>query len=223
MIKLKDITKIYRSKKSNVIALNEINLNIPQNRFVLIKGPSGCGKSTLLFTISGMLKPSSGELEVLGNKPFSLSEKQRTAFLSSQLGFVFQSYYLIPYLTVLDNILLPARTGNKLVTKEQAVSIAEELNLDHRLSHKPSELSIGEKQRVALARAFIIQPKVILADEPTGNLDPANTKKVLLQLAGYKQHGGTVIMVSHGNEADDLADIIIQLNNGKIIGINQNN
>lgn len=223
MIELKEITKIYRSKKTDVLALNEINLHIPQNRFVLIKGPSGCGKSTLLFTIGGMLKPSSGELEVMGKKPFHLTEKERTAFLSSQLGFVFQSYYLVPYLTVLENILLPEKAGNKGVTKEQALEIAKELHIDHRLSHKPSELSIGEKQRVALARAFIIQPKVILADEPTGNLDPGNTKEVLKHLEQFRKKGGTVVMVSHGNEADDLADITVTMNKGKIIEINQNN
>ena len=216
MIKLKEITKIFRSKKGDVIALNEINLHIKENKFVLIKGHSGCGKSTLLFTLGGMLKPSSGEIEVLGKNPFRLSEKERTSFLSSQLGFVFQSYYLVPYLNVLENIMLSRRAGNKAVEKEQAVKIAKELNIEDRLSHKPSELSIGEKQRVALARALIIKPKLILADEPTGNLDPENTTEVLKHLTDFQNNGGSVIMVSHGNEADHLADITITMEKGKI-------
>jgi putative ABC transport system ATP-binding protein len=216
MINLKEITKIYSSKKGDVIALNEVDLQIPENKFVLIKGPSGCGKSTLLFTIGGMLKPSSGLIEVLGKTPCQLSEKERTEFLSSQLGFVFQSYHLVPYLSALENILLAKKAGNKSVTEEKARELAEELNISDRLSHYPSELSIGEKQRVALARALIIEPKIILADEPTGNLDPENTKEVLDHLEKFKQAGGAVIMVSHGNEADNLADVLITMERGRI-------
>ncbi len=216
MINFKEITKIYSSKNGDVIALKEVNLHIPENKFVLIKGPSGCGKSTLLFTIGGMLKPSSGLIEVLRKAPYQLSEKERTAFLSSQLGFVFQSYHLIPYLNVLENILLAKKAGNKSVTTEKAKALADELNISDRLNHYPSELSIGEKQRVALARALIIDPQIILADEPTGNLDPENTKEVLNHLEKFQQSGGTVIMVSHGNEADNLADVLITMERGKI-------
>ena len=216
MINLKEITKIYSSKKGEVIALNEVDLQIPENKFVLIKGPSGCGKSTLLFTIGGMLKPSSGFIEVLGKTPYQLSEKERTAFLSSQLGFVFQSYHLIPYLNVLENILLAKKAGNKSVTTEKAKALADKLNISDRLNHYPSELSIGEKQRVALARALIIDPQIILADEPTGNLDPENTTEVLNHLEKFNNEGGSVIMVSHGNEADNLADVLITMEKGKI-------
>jgi ABC-type lipoprotein export system ATPase subunit len=217
MISLKDITKIFRSKKGDVIALNKINLNIGENKFVLIKGHSGCGKSTLLFTMGGMLRPSSGNVEVLGKEPFALSEKDRSAFLFSQLGFVFQSYFLVPYLNVMENILISEKAGNKNLREEMALVLAKELNIEHRLWHKPSELSIGEKQRVALARAFIIQPKIILADEPTGNLDPENTAEVLNHLSVFHANGGTVVMVSHSNEADDLADTIVRMKKGQII------
>lgn len=219
MINIQEITKIYSSDKGDVIALNEVDLQIPENKFVLIKGPSGCGKSTLLFTIGGMLKPSSGKIEVLGKAPYQLSEKERTLFLSSQLGFVFQSYHLVPYLTALENILLSKKAGNKLVNKGQAKQLAKELNIEDRLKHYPSELSIGEKQRVALARAFIINPQLILADEPTGNLDPGNTQEVLNHLEKFRNEGGSVIMVSHGNEADNLADITITMKKGKITNI----
>lgn len=220
MINFQQITKIYRSKKGDVIALNEVDLQIPKNKFVLIKGPSGCGKSTLLFTIGGMLKPSSGKIEVLGKAPYQLSGKERTLFLSTQLGFVFQSYHLVPYLNTLENILLSKKAGNKTVTSEQAKKLAEELNIGDRLKHYPAELSIGEKQRVALARALIIQPQLILADEPTGNLDPENTEEVLNHLQKFHENGGSVVMVSHGNEVDELADILITMEKGKITNIN---
>lgn len=223
MIKLKEVTKIFHSKKGDVLALNEIDLEIQTNTFILIKGHSGCGKSTLLFTLGGLLKPSSGQVEVMGKNPFALSEKERAKFLASQLGFVFQSYYLVPYLTVLENIMLPQKAGNNSVKKEDAEGIATQLNISHRLSHKPYELSIGEKQRVALARAFVIQPKLILADEPTGNLDPDNTQEVLQHLAEFKRRGGSVLMVSHGNEADYLADTIVYMKKGKITEIKQTN
>lgn len=219
MINIQEITKIYSSKKGDVVALNEVDLQIPNNKFVLIKGPSGCGKSTLLFTIGGMLKPSSGKIEVFGKAPYQLTEKERTVFLSSQLGFVFQSYHLVPYLNALENILLAKKAGNKTLGAEQAKKLAKKLNIEDRLKHYPSELSIGEKQRVALARALIINPKLILADEPTGNLDPENTREVLNHFEKFHKEGGSVIMVSHGNEADDLADITISMNKGKITNI----
>jgi len=219
MIKIQELTKIYSSKKGDVIALNEVDMQIPKNKFVLIKGPSGCGKSTLLFTIGGMLKPSSGKIEVLGKTPYQLSEKERTVFLSSQLGFVFQSYHLVAYLNVLENILLSKNAGNKTVNVEQAKNLAHKLNIEDRLNHYPSELSIGEKQRVALARALIINPQLILADEPTGNLDLENTQEVLNHLGMFHKAGGSVVMVSHGNEADNLADITISMKKGKITNI----
>ncbi len=219
MINLKGINKVFHSKKGDVIASNGINLHIPENEFVLIKGPSGCGKSTLLFIMAGMLRPSSGEVEVFGKNPFTFSKEERSRFLSSQLGFVFQSYCLIPYLSVLDNILLPVNAGNQSLGKEQVVETARELHLEKRLMHKPSELSIGEKQRVALARALIVKPRLILADEPTGNLDPGNTKEVLAHLANFKDKGGSVVLVTHGNEADQLVDKSIRMERGRIQGI----
>lgn len=219
MINIQDLTKIYRSNKGDVIALNELNLHIPKNKFALIKGHSGCGKSTLLFTISGMLKPSSGKIEVLGKSPSQFAGSERNKFLSSQLGFVFQSYNLVPYLTVLENIMLPRKAGNKTINTQKAKQLARDLNIENRLKHYPSELSIGEKQRVALARAFIVEPQLILADEPTGNLDPDNTQEVLKHLEAYYKAGCSVVMVSHSNEADNLANITVYMEKGKISNI----
>lgn len=215
MIKLKDITKIYKTKREDVIALNDLTIELPRQQFVLIKGPSGCGKSTLLFTLAGMMHPTSGAVNVLGKDLQKLNEKDRTHFLARKIGFVFQAYYLIPYLNVLENILLINQSGLHNIQSSEVKVWAKKLNIENRLDHFPSELSIGEKQRVALVRAFVAQPNLILADEPTGNLDPSNTQEVLKHLENYHREGGSVIMVSHSNEADEIADIIITMSEGR--------
>ncbi len=216
MIKIKELSKIFSSKKEQVIALNEIDLDIPKNKFVLIKGPSGCGKSTLLFTLGGMLTPSSGSVELLGKNLYQLSKNELSNFRASSIGFVFQSYNLIPYLNILENILFGLKGNKNGELKEKAIQLVKELNITDRIHHKPTELSIGEKQRVAVARAILGNPDLVLADEPTGNLDPENAKEVLMHLNQFKQAGGTVIMVSHSNDADHLADTIIHMEKGKI-------
>jgi len=219
MIKTESLTKIFRSGKKNVIALNEVNLTIKKGEFILIKGPSGCGKSTLLFSLGAMLNPSSGMVEIDDVSIYDKSEKERAALRANNIGFVFQSYHLLPYLTVLENILISQRLNKKSVTEKRAVEIAESLKIAHRLNHKPSELSVGEKQRTALARVFITNPNVIFADEPTGNLDPENAKEVIDHLNKYNDNGGTVIMVTHGNEADEVADRAVYMNNGRLNSI----
>ncbi len=216
MIKTDSLTKVFRSGKKSVIALNEVDLTIEKGEFVLIKGHSGCGKSTLLFSLGGMLNPSSGSVAIDDVSIYNKSEKELALFRANNIGFVFQSYHLLPYLTVLENILISERLNKKNVTEKRAVEIAESLNIAHRLNHKPSELSIGEKQRAALARVFITNPNVIFADEPTGNLDPENAKEVIEHLKRYNQKGGTVVMVTHGNEADKVADRIVNMKDGKL-------
>ncbi len=216
MIKTEQLTKIFRSGRKDVIALNGIDITIDSGEFVLIKGHSGCGKSTLLFSLGGMLYPSSGAVVIDDVSVYDKSEKERAEFRANHIGFVFQSYHLLPYLTVLENILISQRFNKKSVTEERAVEIAESLNIAHRLNHKPSELSVGEKQRTALARVFITNPEVIFADEPTGNLDPENAKEVIEHLKRYNENGGTVIMVTHGNEADKVAGRIINMKNGRL-------
>ncbi|WP_420322059.1 ABC transporter ATP-binding protein [Flagellimonas sp.] len=217
MINITNINKKYASGKNEVVALDNINLNIDTSEFVLIKGESGSGKSTLLFILGGMLKPSSGEVNINGKSLFELSEKERTNYRANEIGFVFQSYHLLPYLNVLDNILLSNKLNGTQIPKDEVVSITEELGIKERLNHKPSELSSGEKQRTALARAMITEPSIILADEPTGNLDEKNAREVMNFLQAFQRAGGTVIMVTHGNLADEYASRIIYLNKGKII------
>jgi len=217
MIAIKNISKSYRTKKTEVTALNQVDLKIEASEFVLIKGESGSGKSTLLFILGGMLKPTSGEVIVNDKKLFSLSEKERIAYRAKEIGFVFQSYHLLPYLNVLENIMLPDKVSGANFSKEDAIKISEELGIEDRLYHKPSELSAGEKQRVALARALITKPALLLADEPTGNLDKENTLEVMKYFKKYQENGGTVVMVSHGDLADAFATRIIKMKKGQLI------
>jgi putative ABC transport system ATP-binding protein len=223
MIEVKKLVKKFKSGNKSVLALNEIDLKIEQGEFVLIKGPSGCGKSTLLFSLGGLQKPTNGDIQIAGENLYSISERERLLYRSLKIGFVFQSYYLIPYLTVAENILIINKVKGINVSEEIMLEITKRLKIDHRLNHLPSELSVGEKQRTSLARAMIGQPEVILADEPTGNLDPDNARQVLQYLNEFKKGGGTVIMVTHGAEADVLADRQIYMKEGKLVtnkGIN---
>jgi len=217
MIELTEITKIFSANKNKVTALHKIGLKVEKSEFVLIKGESGCGKSTLLFIIGGMLNPSSGKVFVQKKEIYDLSEKERGKYRAHEIGFVFQSYHLIPYLNVFENIMLPNKLSRIKIEKEAVYKITEELGIKDRLYHKPSELSAGEKQRVALARALIVNPSLILADEPTGNLDERNTIEVMNYLKVFQQKGGTVIMVTHGNLADSYATRTIKMNKGELI------
>lgn len=216
MIQLKEINKTYPHKSSEVSALSGIDLEIGGSEFVLIKGASGSGKSTLLFIIGGMLFPSSGTVEVNDLNLYQIGGKERAKYRANDVGFVFQAYHLLPYLNVLDNILLTNKINDEKISKEKIVNTLEELGMGHRIYHKPAELSAGEKQRVALVRALIKTPPILLADEPTGNLDEDNAKEVLNYLKKYQNNGGTVVMVTHGNIADSYATKTVYLKNGKI-------
>ncbi len=217
MIEAQNITKVFNSAKEKVIALKTIDLIVKKSEFVLIKGESGSGKSTLLFIMGGMLNPTSGKMIVNNKDLFTLSEAERSKYRANEIGFVFQSYHLLPYLNVLENIMLSNKLPSIQIQKEEVFKIAKELGIADRLDHKPSQLSAGEKQRIALARALITNPSVILADEPTGNLDEKNTLEVLNYLKHFQQKGGTVVMVTHGNLADKYATRTIQLQKGELI------
>lgn len=216
MIEIQGLTKEFRSKRGKVLALNSIECLIQEKEFVLIKGASGCGKSTLLFTMGGLLKPTTGTIRVMSHDLYTMSSKELLRYRAHNTGFVFQAYHLLPYLSVYENILINNITSGKGIAELEVVQIARQLKIEHRLHHKPSELSAGEKQRVSLARALITKPKIIFADEPTGNLDPVNTEHVLKCLKEYNGLGGTVVMVSHGDEADKYASRQIIMNAGQI-------
>ncbi len=216
MIKVENLSKTFKQAKNQVAALDGISFDIKQNSFTLIKGPSGCGKSTLLFTLGGMLRPEAGKVNVLGKNLYDLQEKDRRIHTRSNIGFVFQSYHLLPYLSVIENIKLGQKLSFNNIDQEYVETLIEELQLRDRLDHKPSQLSIGEKQRVALVRSLAYKPKLILADEPTGNLDPENSNIVLSFLENYRKDGGTVVMVSHSSDADSLVSGILRMKRGRI-------
>ena len=220
MIEAKGLVKIFKTAKSAVTALDDIDININAGDFAIIKGPSGCGKSTLLFSLGGLLQPSAGAVRISGREIYSLAENERLTFRSKKIGFVFQSYYLLPYLSVIENILIVNRVSGIRVTNDKILDLAKGLDFYHRLGHKPSELSIGEKQRVCLARALVVKPEVIFADEPTGNLDPGNAEVVLKHFDQFRQRNGTVVMVTHGADADQFATKQFKMNTGKIKEIN---
>ena len=217
MIEAQNITKVFHSAKEKVIALNDIDLVVKESEFVLIKGESGSGKSTLLFIMGGMLNQTSGKMIVNNKDLFTLSEGERAKYRANEIGFVFQSYHLLPYLNVLENIMLPNKLPEITIAKEEVYKIAKEFGIADRLNHKPAQLSAGEKQRVALARALITKPSLILADEPTGNLDKKNTIDVMNYLKKFQDNGGTVIMVTHGNLADSYATRTVILDKGEFI------
>lgn len=216
MIEIKGLTKEFISGGQKVTALNNVDLQIQGGEFVLIKGSSGCGKSTLLFTAGGLLKPSAGSVRIANQELYTMSGKELLRYRAQKTGFVFQSYYLLPYLNVFENIIAANHLGGNTIRVDDVHQIAQRLKIEHRLKHKPSELSVGEKQRVSLARAMIVNPDIILADEPTGNLDPENAAEVLCCLHEFKEAGGTVVMVTHGAEADGCATRQIKMNKGQI-------
>jgi len=217
MIHLDNVSKIFGSPPKQVEALKNIDLHVNKGEFIIIRGPSGSGKTTLLLCIGGMLQPSSGVVNVENKDIYLLNEFERTKFRAYNIGFVFQMFYLIPYLNVVENIMLAAGPGSNGTRQRKASELADQLGLSDRILHKPSEISAGERQRVALARALIHRPKMILADEPTGNLDPDNSREVIRILKEYHQTGGTVIFVTHGKDADRYADRIFYLNKGEIV------
>ncbi len=215
MIQLEEVSKIFESAGKKVKALDKINMQVENGEFLVVKGPSGSGKTTLLMSIAGMLRPSSGIITIDDNSIYILNNRERTKFRALNIGFVFQMFYLIPYLNVLENILISGELAIDDAKRGRALKLSENLGLSERLKHKPSELSVGESQRVALARALIHNPKIILADEPTGNLDSKNSSDIVGILAEYHQKGGTVIMATHGDNTYNIADRIFRLKNGE--------
>ena len=203
MIKLTEINKIYRTNEIETVALENVNLEVEKGEFLSIMGPSGCGKSTLLNIIGLLDAPTSGIIEIGGTRTDGMKDKQLAAFRNKKLGFVFQSFHLINSLNVLDNVELPL-LYRKMAAKERtrlAKEVLERVGLSHRMRHMPTQLSGGQCQRVAIARAIIGNPEIILADEPTGNLDSkmgAEVMELLHQL--NKEDGRTIVMVTHNEE-----------------------
>jgi putative ABC transport system ATP-binding protein len=213
MIEIENVWKTYPTAKGDLHALRGVSLQARGGELVAVNGPSGAGKTTLLLVAGGMLRPTSGEVRVAGRELYSLSHAERAAFRGEKIGFVFQMFHLVPYLDVLDNVLLAASQGSS--ARERARGLLESLGISHRAAHRPAELSAGERQRAAVARALVNRPSVILADEPTGNLDPESAALVLQALGDYRREGGTVIIVSHGASAAAHADRTLHVDAGR--------
>lgn len=217
MLVLEKISKTYRTLQGEVRAVQEVSLEIKRGEFVAVRGPSGSGKTTLLLTAGGLLRPDKGSVRINGVEPFALSPEKRARFRAEHIGFVFQQFHLLPYLTVLENVLAAALPRPRADAVDRAKFLLEKLGLSARLEHLPSALSTGEKQRTALARALFHEPPLLLADEPTGNLDEANGRNVLESLAGYAQQGGAVLLVTHDPRAASLAHRSLVMESGRLL------
>lgn len=212
MIQLTNIKKSFRKKNDIVNVLDNFSLTVEEGEFVAVQGASGSGKSTLMLIIGALQTPDSGKIIIDETNPYLLSAEARANFRAQNIGFVFQQFYLLPYLNVLENVLTANLAVKNTDAKNDALKLLKHLNLSHRLTHLPSELSVGERQRTALARAVLNRPKLILADEPTGNLDPENSAVILDFLKKYAQKEKYVIMVTHSKNAAETADKIIKIN-----------
>ena len=220
VVEARGLTKVYGEGEARVVALDSASLVVGRGEFVAIMGPSGSGKSTLLHCLAGLDTPTSGSVFIAGQDLSGMKDKQLTAVRRDQLGFIFQSFNLLPTLTAEENILLPQRLAHRKPDRDWYDAVISVLGLTERLSHRPSELSGGQQQRVAVARALVGRPKVIFADEPTGALDTASAANLLQTLAHMCQTlGQTVVMVTHDEQAAATTNRIIRLRDGHITGV----
>ena len=220
MIKVTNLSKIFRTEEIETTALNNVSFEINEGEFVAIMGPSGCGKSTLLNILGLLDNPTEGSYELLGKEMAKLKESERTKFRKGKLGFVFQSFNLIDELNVFENVELPLKYLNIGASerKRRVNEILKRMSISNRSKHYPQQLSGGQQQRVAIARAVVSNPKLILADEPTGNLDSKNGKEVMNLLCELNSEGTTIVMVTHSQKDASMAQRIINLFDGRIVG-----
>jgi putative ABC transport system ATP-binding protein len=219
MIELQSIIKKFRNGEEIVTAINDVSLSIKQNEFVAVMGSSGSGKSTLMNVLGCLDTPSSGKYMLDNKDVASLSDDELSRIRNEHIGFIFQTFHLLPKLDVIENVKLPLRYS-EISTEEankRALDLIERVGLSHRKHHKPFEMSGGQRQRVAIARALINKPSVILADEPTGNLDSKTSKEIMLLLTELHQSGQTIVMVTHEDDIAKYAQRTIQMKDGKII------
>ena len=218
ILKVEQITKIYGKDEAKVVALNNVSFEVEEGEFIAVIGPSGSGKSTLLHTIAGLEPPTEGNVYLYGKNLYEMSKKQLTILRREQIGIIYQFYNLISTLNVEENILLPIELDRKKVDKEKLNRITKFLNIDNRKMHLPNELSGGQQQKVAIGRALMLDSKIILADEPTGNLDTKSSNEILQLLkSANEEYKQTIIMITHNLEIAKLANRMIHLEDGKSI------
>lgn len=221
ILKINNCSKTYKTKTKNIEVLKNINAKFNKNKFYLIIGHSGSGKTTLINILGLLDKFDSGKYTLYGNDILNLNDTQISDLRMNKIGFIFQNFCLNPNLTALENVMVPMLINKKIIPKnrkDKAMELLKSVKLEKRITHFPKELSGGEQQRVAIARALANDPNIILADEPTGNLDEENEKIILSMLKELSQKGKCVIVVSHSLEAKKYADKIYKLNNGNLIG-----
>lgn len=219
MIQIKDLRKVFRTEDVETTALNNISMHVDKGEFIAIMGPSGCGKSTLLNILGLLDNPSAGEYKLDGMEVGNLKEKERTQIRKGNLGFVFQSFNLIDEMTVYENVELPLTYMKIKVSerKQRVEEILRKMSISHRAGHFPNQLSGGQQQRVAIARAVVTNPKLILADEPTGNLDSKNGKDVMDLLTELNREGTTIVMVTHSQHDAMFAHRTVNLFDGQVV------
>ncbi len=217
MLEFKNISKSFDGPEGKVIALKDVSLSVSPGELLAVRGPSGCGKTTLLLTAGGLLRPDGGQVSLNGQDPYGLNPDERSKLRARMIGFVFQQFHLIPYLTVRQNILAPSLALPVKEVDERAEELISHFGLDSRAGHVPAQLSTGERQRTALARALLNRPKVILADEPTGNLDEANADIIFSYFSQYVADGGCVLLVTHDVRAAAHATRTLQMVEGQIV------
>lgn len=217
MIQFEHVHKTYRRATSEVAAISDLSFSVDEGEFIAVRGPSGCGKSTLLSLAGGLVLPTQGRILIDGQPVSEMTAAQRSSFRGEKIGFVFQMFHLLPYLTIIENVVVAGSEVASAAVGERAETLLSDFGLTDRLSHRPGELSAGERQRVALARALLNRPRLLLADEPTGNLDPENASGVLELLAQFHKQGGTILLVTHDDRAAAYADRSLALDQGRLV------
>ena len=217
MLEFKNVSKWFNGVQGKVTALKGISFSVRPGELLAMRGPSGCGKTTLLLTAGGLLRPSEGNMHIDGQDPYGLSPEMRSRLRARTIGFVFQQFHLIPYLTVRQNIMTASLAVPLKEASERTQKLISHFGLDDRADHVPARLSTGERQRTALARALLNEPKVIMADEPTGNLDEDNAQTVFGYLSQYVGDGGCVLLVTHDDRAAAHATRTLQMSQGRLV------
>lgn len=220
MLELKEVTKIYEIGNNTVYSLDGVSLKVEKGDFLAIMGPSGSGKSTLLYTVGGLLTPTKGDVTISGTSIYHLKPRERAKFRRENMGFIFQTFELLPYLTALENVMLPLYLAG--MPSAEQVEVAEQalnkVGLGKRVNHKPTELSGGEQQRVAIARGIVNNPSILLADEPTGNLDQKTGNEIMRLLCDlHEKDGLTLIFVTHDSAKAKLASRVVEMLDGHIV------
>ena len=217
ILKVEHIKKVYGKGEAEVVAVNDVSFEAEEGEFIAIIGPSGSGKSTILHIVAGLEKPTSGKVYFYGKNMYEMNKKELTILRREKIGIIYQFYNLIPTLNVEENITLPIELDKKKVDRKKLDEITKFLNINNRRKHLPNELSGGQQQKVAIARALMIEPSIILADEPTGNLD-SNSSEEIIQLLkkANKEYKKTIIMITHNLQIANQANRIIQIQDGKI-------